>query len=524
MQGRSSEYLPVRSTLPHSFYDRPPTHLPISAAEQLLFLLGDLLKVVFSTKLPSLSAPKIRLACFWALQWQHLPQEVLAPKASEILMSLMNGVEKSSDLDFQAECLKVGIRSGAHCILDFLTRFVPQVTAKLLSQYPGCFVPPFKDFLRFILRYLVTDNPPVIRNLATQVLCALASATVNGDVPTHIRRSQSKDVIAFINANTTRTPTSPDVSTVKLGPLAQRIHNALDNVNFETTRNLDTPSWAVIVVSSLIILSDASFFLHSRCLKLIIPVLSKISAWKRGKGIQELHPAVWKCIVWAFARLREAERLAKAGQSPPLEKTVDMRSVYSFTRQDLRCDVGVAIVATLLWTPDQGSESAKRDPKETWREREVENSEDVANALGILKDMLKNPDRHVRELGKRVLVRILSGIGASTSAEGSETSMIFANDWYNAFLAPQLFDNSILSTSQPNLLIRAGQVGETDVVIVPRLSENGVLQHWDELIGMWAGLVSRLVPERKMNLPVCLLLPSGWFLFTDLWSVFSFLG
>ena len=365
------------------------------------------------------------------------------------------------------------------------------------------------------MRYLISDSPPDIRNLATQVLCALAWSTAHGDIPTSICRSQSKEVIAFINANTTRTPTSPNVSDVKLGPLAQRIHDALDNINFETAQGLDTPSWALVVTSSLIVLSDVSFFLHSRCLKLIIPVLSKISAWKRGKGVQELHPVVWKCIVWAFARLRRAEQLAKIGQAQPLEKAVDMKSVYSFTRQDLRCDIGVAIVAALLWTPDQGNtsiESTKRDLAETSRERGVDCCEDIGNAVGIVKDMLKNPDRHVRELGKKVLVRMLSGIGAPTSAEDSETSKVSIDDWYNAFLAPQLFDNSILSSSEANLLTRTSQLGGIDVGIVSRLSENEVSQHWDELVGVWAALVSRLVPERKMNLPVCPI-PTKRFLF-----------
>ena len=361
------------------------------------------------------------------------------------------------------------------------------------------------------MRYLISDNSSRVRNLATEVLCALAWGTANGDIPTSTRRSQSKEIIAFINANTTRTPTSPNVSAVNLGPLAQRIHNALDNTNFETTQNLDAPPWALVVTSSLIVLSDASFFLHSRCLKLIIPVLSKISAWKYGKGVQELHSAVWKCIVWAFARLREAERLAKTSQGQPLEKTVDMKSVYSFTRQDLRCDIGVAVVATLLWTPDQetaSTESTKRAPNETWREREAENSEDVVNALGIVKDMLINPDRHVRELGRKVIVRMLSGIGASTSVEDPETSKIPTDGWYNTFLTPQLFDDSILSSSQANLSTLATQVGEIDVGIVPRFSENEVSQHWDELVDMWVGLVSRLGPERKLNLPVCLIPPS----------------
>ena len=386
----------------------------------------------------------------------------------------------------------------------FLTRFVRQVTAKLLSQHPGCFVPQFTEFLRLVLHLLIGDNSPRVRNLATQVLCALAWGTVSGDIPTSIRRSQSKEIVAFVNSNTTRTPTSSDIS-FKLGPLAQRIHDALDNVNFETTRNLDTPSWALVFISSLIVLSDASFFLHSRCLKLMIPALSKISAWKRGKGVQEFHPVVWKCIVWAFARLREAERLFRTGQDQPLEKAVDMRAVYSFTRQDLRNDIGVAIVATLLWGPDKSNTSA-----ESTRGNPTGISEDVGDALGIVKDMLKNPDRHVRELGRKVLARMLSGIGASLSAEDPGTSNVSANHWYNVFLTPQLFDNSILLSSEANLLTRASQVGGIDIGIVQPLLETDISQHWDELVGMWAGLVSRLGPERKINLPVRLQVNLFW--------------
>ncbi|KAF9648014.1 hypothetical protein BDM02DRAFT_2449398 [Thelephora ganbajun] len=455
------------------------------SSEQLLILLGDILKITFATKLLSLSAYKIRFLCFWILQSQFLPQEVLAPKASEILRSLIKCVENSPDVNFKIECLKV--------------------TAKLLDQHPECFIPLFKEFLPSILQYLINDDSQNVRNVASQVLCTLAQGTVSGKIPPPIRRSQSKEIVTFINANTTRTPRALNVSAVKLGPLAQRIHDALDNVDFETNQNSNTPSWALAVISSLIVLSDASFFLHSRCLKLVIPVLSKISAWKRGRGVQELHPVVWKCIVWAFARLREAERLAKTGQSQPLEKAVDMRSVFSFSRQDLRSDIGVAVVAALLWTPDRGNASldnTKRDPTDVSKELEVQDAEDVGNALGIVKDMLKNPDRDVRELGKRVLVRLLSGIGASTSVEGPGASMVIVEDWYNTFLAPQLFDNSILSSSQANLLTLANQIGGIDAGIVSRLSENEVSQHWDELLGMWVGLVSRLGPERKMNLPV----------------------
>lgn len=329
--------------------------------------------------------------------------------------------------------------------------------------------------------------------------------TINGDIPSPTRRSQSKEIVAFINSHTTRTPKNPDVSAVKLGPLAKRIHDALDNIDFEINQTSNTPSWALVVISSLIVLSDASFFLHSRCLKLVIPVLSKLSASKRGKGVQELHPVVWKCIVWAFARLREAERLAKAGQSQPLEKAVDMKSVYHFSRQDTRGDIGVAVVATLLWRPDQGNGSidpTKRGSNEVSKEQEVQDIEDVGNALGVVKDMLKNPDRQVRELGKKILVRMLSGIGVPTLVENPEPSKVTMQDWYNAFLVPQLFDNSILSSSQANLLTIANQVSGVDVGIVSRLSESEVSQHWDELLEIWVGLVSRLLPERKTSLPV----------------------
>ena len=481
-----------------------PNPTPLLIAEQLSLLLGDTLRIAFATNLPCISAYKIRLFCFSILQLQSLPQEVLAPKALEMLRSPMKCAEKSPDANFKIECLKASIESRVH-IFQFFTRIVSQVTAKFLNQHPECFVPPFNEFLPSVLQYLINDDSTNVRNHASKVLCALAQGTVSGNIPTHIRRSQSKEIVAFINTNTTRTPKIPNHSTVKLGPLAQRIHDALDNVDFETSKGSNTPSWALLVISSLIVLSDASFFLHSRCLKLVIPALSKVSAWKRGKGVQELHPVVWKCIVWAFARLREVERLTKTGASQPLEKAVDVRSVYSFSRQDLRSDIGVAVVATLLWTPNQGNtsiESAKGVPSGVLKEQEAENTEDLGNALSIVKDMLKNPDRHVRELGKKVLVRMLSGIGASTSVEGPDVSKAVAGDWYNVFLAPQLFDDSIHSSPQANLLALANQIGGVDVGVVSRLSEDEVSQHWDELLEIWVGLVSRLGSERKVNLPV----------------------
>ena len=483
---------------------RPVTDpAPLPTAEQLLLLLGDTLKITFASKLPSLSAYKIRFLCFRTLQSQSLPLEVLAPKSSEILRSLMKCMEKSPDPNFKVECLKVSVELKAHISLFFT--IVRQVAAKLLNQHPECFVPPFKEFLPSVLQCLISDKSSLVRNTTSQVLCALAQGVISGKIPSPIRRSLSKEIVAFINANTTGTPKTPNVSAAKLGPLAKRIHDASDNVDFETGPSSDAPSWALVVVSSLIVLSDASFFLHSRCLKLVVPVLSKVSAWKCGKGIQELHSAIWKCIVWAFARLREAERLAKDGKKQPLEKAVDMRSVYSFSRQDLRGDIGVAVVATLLWTPDQGNtsiDSAKRDPNEVLKEQVVQNAEDVGNALGVVKEMLKNPDRQVRELGKKILFRMLSGIGAPTSAENLDAPRPVLQDWYNAFLAPQLFDNSILSSSQANLLNVANQISWVDVNVVSRLSETEVSQHWDELLGIWVGLMSRLAPEKKMSLPV----------------------
>ena len=105
-----------------SLVSRPITNQsPLLAAEQLLLLLGDTLKIAFASKLPSLSAHKIRLLCFWTLQSQSLPQGVLAPKASEIFRPLMKCMEKSSDTNFKVECLKVSIESRVH-ISEFFTR------------------------------------------------------------------------------------------------------------------------------------------------------------------------------------------------------------------------------------------------------------------------------------------------------------------------------------------------------------------------------------------------------------------
>jgi hypothetical protein len=121
----------------------------------------------------------------------------------------------------------------------------------------------------------------------------LGQGTIGGNTPTLIRRFQSKEIVAFISSNTTRIPETLNLTTVKLGPLAQPIHDTLENSDL---KNANTPSWAIVVVPSLIVLVDAPFFPHLWCLKLDIPVLSKVGAWKHGEGVQELHPTVQKCI------------------------------------------------------------------------------------------------------------------------------------------------------------------------------------------------------------------------------------
>jgi len=94
--------------------------------EQLSLLLGDTLKVAFATKLPSLSASKIRFLCLQTLHLQFLPQEVIAPKAQEILRSLMKCAEKTPNRDIKIVCLKVSIESRAHtsCFIYLFTRTV----------------------------------------------------------------------------------------------------------------------------------------------------------------------------------------------------------------------------------------------------------------------------------------------------------------------------------------------------------------------------------------------------------------
>lgn len=88
--------------------------------------------------------------------------------------------------------------------------------------------------------------------------------------------------MAFININTTRTPKTSNVSIVKLCTLAKRIHDALDNIGFDTGQTPNTPSWTLAVISSLIVFPDASF-LHSRYLRLVIPVLSKAGGGNAGR-------------------------------------------------------------------------------------------------------------------------------------------------------------------------------------------------------------------------------------------------
>jgi hypothetical protein len=80
------------------------------------------------------------------------------------------------------------------------------------------------------------------------------------------------------------------------------------------------------------------------------------------------------------------------------------------------------VVATLLWTPNQGNiliDTVRRDMNKTLEGQEVENAEDMGNKLGIVKDVLKVSDWQVRELWKRFLVRMLPRWSSRAMAQWS---------------------------------------------------------------------------------------------------------
>jgi hypothetical protein len=352
----------------------------------------------------------------------------------------------------------------------------------LIKRQPSVYIPEFAESLPAILNHLISPSYPILRHEVAHLLASIAHGLRTGTVSYRIRSLTSQSVLNFVHANSAKGKPSARSPTPRL---AQFIHDALDKPDDE-----NKPQWAATVVASIIVLSDASIFLHNRCLKFVLPVLSQISVYK-NRSFRAFHIPLWKCVVWALARLREASASGVEGageDGDELWKGVDIRRVYDsafhLSKQELTADIGVAITGVMLGRikTDEG------EPVDSTR-----TAEDIEKALSVISELVGDKDNEQYwKIGMSLLARLTSGIGAASSSLDNEEASRFKQDWdYNDLLARELFDGSLLNAGRSHVRTLASEIRPTEVSIVRQLSEAEIMKHWDALLRIWIDCISK---------------------------------
>ncbi|KAE9405678.1 hypothetical protein BT96DRAFT_988192 [Gymnopus androsaceus JB14] len=335
------------------------------------------------------------------LQVQKLPTNVLAPHKSKIIASVKR-------------CL------NGHEQVDGL-----MILAELLRTQPKLFLGPACNFLDEALKSLIDDSSKA-RNAAAHALSAFASAKLAHNL----------------------------TYTQKVSHELSQCQSAcqVTQVVFDG----EGPQWAAVVMASFIVLIDYPIF-DSRAMRTIKDRLWDIAEHK-GRIVRRLSGPVWRCFVWAFARMPAEKDKAKEREM--------VRKVQTFLSQDYRSGTG-AETCRVFFSHASG--------------------ESVERVVEVVEVMLK--EKKMQQDGLILLAQLLAPVPPQETQTPTPAPTPTRFDT-NAILHSHLFNGNILKSDLPSL----HEYTPRHKADVRPLSVQETINHWDELYDFWmvgAGLVLR---------------------------------
>ena len=231
------------------------------------------------------------------------------------------------------------------------------------------------------------------------------------------------------------------------------------------------PSWAVAILASLVVLSDASLFFHAQSVKFVIMSLRHASRHK-NRDVRAAHAVVWQTLVWAFSRL-PPEPIVQQNDGGKLgDSNVTRENVFRTIIQELKGGIGIALVTLLLGSSD------------------AEQSADVSRALIVIKEMVSGQNRADPREGVLLLNRIVSAIGSPFTTEAWDVER-----HRNIEPSRGIFDGTMIDATLNNLGSALSSLGDVKVDRVRQLSETELLHNWNDLIAIWIDGVEKLLGD-----------------------------
>ncbi|KAJ7195440.1 hypothetical protein GGX14DRAFT_474749 [Mycena pura] len=392
----------------------------IFSTNDLRSILNELLALGLAPFIPDPTSRRTWTLVVWVLSVQDLPSAVLLPAIRQIVSVLKRAMEGRIGKD-QAK-------------LDSF-----KASSQLLKQYPSLFISPLLDIFPCLLQHLVADSS-IIRVQAVNALGRFALAKTSTLLTANSCHAAFRDALsAFI---------TPQLKSGQPARLRNFVTAALLSAN--PAHPAHSPFWVVQLLASCVVLLDYSFFSNPRALKLTLQSLEQLAGHKQ-KLVSALHPYLWKCLIWVFTRL------------PAQNEGDDIRdSVFMILKQDLRGDIGLALVISLLGTI----------PGDHTRDT----SDSVSKVLKVVGDMVASNKLLLQAEGIALLTKLLYGPTLPT---------MLASAQHLDLLVPQLFDGSLVQSKPDNVISTIRSLGRLDINQVRQLSDAEILHHWDALADLW---------------------------------------
>lgn len=425
----------------------------------LIGMLDDVLAVI-TTPLPTPNSSKTRAIAIWTLSVLNLPIASLHARRRQLCDTIQKTIA-SSDVDI--------------CVADGM-----QALRSLLLRDASSFLEPFVQVLPFVLARLESTSSQ-LRHAAASALTGYAYTLLSCDfpVPEGLRDSIRSHVGAFVDLCHMRAKSSsqsqPQLSTLIVSALESNCQQTVGR----------GPSWACVVLASLVILSDRQCFTHTRTIRLIVRSLAH-SKRHQQRSVRVLHAWVWRCLVWAIGRIRSTDPVPKFLKG----SIADVRiSACKIVQQEHRYGVGVALAAYLLSLPPGDALFGDQLLSST--------------VLAVAKRMVEDEDEIVHAEGKSVLLRLVSAIGTST-IQSSTTSIVISKEHGcpEDILVEELLDGTVLKADEEHLSTIITTTGKLDVTCIRQYAEVEIVQHWSSLLEIWLSCVRRSASQTSMDNPL----------------------
>ncbi|GJE91668.1 hypothetical protein PsYK624_078180 [Phanerochaete sordida] len=425
-----------------------PLFCTVLPAHGLGAVLDRLLDIATAERVQRYNAEKTRALAVWILSIQNLPADVLEARRERFAATIGAVIGgKGSSEQMRVDGLKT-IHS-------------------MLCGHPSLFLHDSTSIFPSILSSL-TSQSLTIRNFAALALAGFTQAVVWS----HTTSTPARQTDRWVYARDHLRRCIHDFAEEQCEPSTGRhktLHDLIAAALPTTDSNIpaDAP-WAFAVMGSLTVLADSAFFRTPPLLTMILHALNGVRLHPSA-AVAALHAAVWRCLVWAFARLADGGELP-AARSPAVPVDHFRDRVFATVRQDGWRGARSALAAVLL-------EEARRDP----------GGGGVAEAVVVVEELLRRSSPLLFAEGVALLLQLTGGGGKPQDAASFDPQDV---------LSLPLLDGSLLDVDLQQVAERIEPFKPTSV---RPLSDDEIDAHWDGLFGAWRKSAGRTLADNTLS-------------------------